>query len=41
MIDADEMMKKDRSAGSSLITEDFIYGRQMNKYPKLNKVAKK
>jgi hypothetical protein len=41
MIQADEIMKNDRSAGTSLISEDFIYGRQMNKYPKLNKVVKK
>ena len=34
-------MKHDRSAGKSLISEDFIYGKQMNKYPKVNKVAKK
>ena len=34
MIEADEIMKADRSAGKSIISEDFIYGKQMNKYPR-------
>ena len=41
MIQADEIMKQDRSNEKQLISEEFIYGKQMNKYPKVNKVAKK
>ena len=40
MILADEIMKHDRSAGKGLISEDFIYGKQMNRYPKVSKVSK-
>ena len=37
MEQADQVMKHDRTSNRQLIGENFIYGKQMNKYPKLIK----